>query len=65
MSWWWREQGLDPVDTSALTREQVMEKVLAYWTAVGQGWSPHVPEAQWIGPHHPFDSSDDRLLEDN
>jgi hypothetical protein len=60
MSWWWHEQGLDPVDTAGLTPEENVRTVLRYWDAVNDGWWPAAPQNEWIGPHHPF-SVDDEL----
>jgi hypothetical protein len=59
MSWWWHEQGLDPADTSALSREEIMRHVFRYWDAVNAGWSPTIAQEHWVGTHHPWKSSDD------
>jgi hypothetical protein len=59
MSWWWHEQGLDPVDTSGLTPQETMNMVFQYWDAVNDGWWPAVPEDDWVGPHHPFAAHDE------
>jgi hypothetical protein len=54
ISWWWREQGLDPRNASELTPEETMQTVYHYWDAVNDGWRPEVPEHEWVGPHDPF-----------
>jgi hypothetical protein len=58
MSWWWREQGLDPLAAHSLTMEQRLELMDRYWRDVGEGWEPAVPRERWVGPYHPFERAD-------
>lgn len=54
-SWWLHERRLCRGAFAKLKAEHEFDRSFRYFDEQAAGWSPNVPESEWVGPPDPFE----------
>ena len=52
VSWWLHEKGVTQDAIQAMSPEERLALLFAYFEASNAGWEPAVARDDWVGPHH-------------